>query len=173
MALIQAYLHGNEASFAALYMRYRTRLIAYLNRLLQPDFAAADDIFQQVWLRVIQSLGSYSDRERFISWLFRVAHNLTIDHIRRNKRRPTVEYLDNDMIDDDSDHLPFDDSPDRMEILLEAVAQISDEQREVVLLRREGVSFKEIAEIQGVPLNTAIGRMHDAVRNIRRILRQS
>lgn len=172
MTLIRSYLHGSEQAFALLYARYRQRLIAYLNRLLQPDFAAADDIFQLVWLRVIQSLPSYSDRERFISWLFRIAHNLTIDHIRQRQRQKTVTLYDSDLPEtpDEKNDFTLMDDPDLHQQITDALEQLSPEQREVVILRRDGVSFKEIAVIQSTPLNTAIGRMHDALRNIRKIL---
>lgn len=170
--LIRAYLRGNEHAFERLYGRYRNRLLSYLNRLVQPDYSAADDLFQQVWLRVIRNLSAYTDREKFISWLFRIAHNLAIDYLRTKNRQLTTSFEDQEpILTDETDDFRFStDESDLTQSLSKAILTLSPEQQEVVRLRQEGVSFKEIAVIQSVPLNTAIGRMHDALRNIRHFL---
>ncbi|MCK5803573.1 MAG: sigma-70 family RNA polymerase sigma factor [Lentisphaeria bacterium] len=158
---------GDERAFGELYGRYRLQLYSYLNRLLPRQEHLVDDMFQQTWIKVFDGLDKYVDDRKFISWLYRIAHNLVVDHIRREVRRPTVE-LD--------ERLPAETEPvwknmDKAAVsgaLERAIETLSLEQREVVMLRRRGVAFKDIAGIQNSTLNTVLGRMHYAVKHLRR-----
>ena len=168
--LIEQCRNGDEEAFEKLYYRYRRQLYAYLNGFFPNRTALADDIFQQTWLRVLDNIGTYRHRQKFLSWLFRIAHNLATDHWRREARRPVTE-LD-DTVPGETD-APWEemDRKDRDRAVQRAISELPDAQREVVLLRQRDVSFKDIADIQQVSINTVLGRMHYAVRKIQQQLR--
>ena len=82
------YCDGSDYALEELFQRYRRPLYAYLNRMLSGDTASADDLFQELWIRVIRKLGScYEEQGKLSSWLFRIAHNLVLEHFRRQKSR--------------------------------------------------------------------------------------
>ena len=83
--LIKKYLHGDEQAFNELYQRYRKPVYAYLNNMLHNRRDIVEDVFQQTWIRVIAALSKYRDDGSFISWIYRIARNLTIDYFRREK----------------------------------------------------------------------------------------
>jgi RNA polymerase sigma-70 factor (ECF subfamily) len=137
--------------------------------MLANSASVVDDVFQLTWTRILQNLNAYTDKQRFLSWAFRIAHNLAIDHFRQQARMQTVEL---------PDRLP-DERPDPWErmdreavgaALAEAIAQLSPEQREVLELRRQGISFKDIADVQNASINTVLGRMHYAVKHLQRLM---
>jgi RNA polymerase sigma-70 factor (ECF subfamily) len=145
------------------------------------DQALAEDIFQDTFLKVFQSVkaGKYSDNGKFLSWVMRIAHNLIIDNFRRVKQMNTIS---NDNYESDlfnsaklSDENIEDDLIKR-QILKDVRAMISslpDDQREVVILRHYAdMSFKEIADLTGVSINTALGRMRYALINMRKIMEE-
>ena len=167
--LIKRCVDGDDKAFEMLYNRYRLQLYSYLNKLLPGQSAMVDDLFQQTWVKVLDVLPRYQDQNRFISWLFRIAHNLAIDHFRRESRQEFVEVHERIA---DENTVPW-DRVHREELkssLAEALDELSDEQREVVLLRQREIPFKEIAEIQGVSINTVLGRMHYAVKKLQNVL---
>ena len=174
--LIQEYLSGRDESFTVLYERYKSLLYNYLNRMLEGDRACADDLFQQTWVKAIDQLERYEDRQQFSAWLLRIAHNLTIDHFRRSGRIR----LEAGSIDDSEtnfDQAGKNDEPWRdmhreelEKAISAAVDQLSPELREVFLLRRENVSFQEIARIQNRSVNTVLARMQYALKNLRKSL---
>lgn len=172
--LIEAYLRGDEGAFTTLYNHYKPCLFAYLNRLLQNDYATADDLFQQLWLKIIPSLQDYVHKEKFLSWALRIAHNLVIDYYRSKRVRfeVTVDNFDymSGELEAESNSMDYESCAAQLD---EALDVLSPSQREVVILRREGIPFKEIADIQGVQLNTAIGRMHDAIRNLQKYIEKN
>ena len=168
--LIKLYLKdGDESAFTQLYQRYRKPVYSYLNDLFPHQSHAADDIFQQTWLRVIDRLKKYKEKGTFLAWVLRIAHNFAMDHFRRSRRFCADENLESRS---DDGPLPHDQHGDRemKEALEHAVVQLPMEQREVVRLRQSGVSFAEIAVVQGVSVNTALGRMHYAVQRLRKDL---
>ena len=167
--LIRRYLDGDESAFNVLYERYRRQLYAYLNRLLPGRRAAVDDLYQQTWLRILDALPGYRENDRFLSWALRIAHNLAMDLFRREARRPTAE-LDERLQSHDPPPWAGLDAEELQEALKKAVDALPPLQREVVLLRQQGVPFKDIAVIQGTNINTVLGRMHYAVRKLRREL---
>jgi RNA polymerase sigma-70 factor, ECF subfamily len=157
---------------------YRRPLYAFLYKMLEGRAADADEVFQEVWFRVIKNVERYEDQS-FLSWLFRIAHNLIIDRARRTKM--TV-----DLRDGHEDGLPLEErlpSPklgpeseaagrDLGTRIRAAVARLPDEQREVFLMRTEAdIPFKEIAKMQKTSINTALARMHYAVLKLREELR--
>lgn len=167
--LVKRCTDGDDEAFEMLYNRYRLQLYSYLNKLLPGQTATVDDLFQQTWVKVLDVLPRYQDKNRFLSWVFRIAHNLAIDHFRRESRQEFVEV--HERIPDEGT-VPW-DRVHREELkssLADALAELSEEQREVVVLRQQGVPFKEIAEIQEVSINTVLGRMHYAVKRLRSVL---
>lgn len=170
--LIRQYLAGNQAGFEILYRRHGKRLYGYLNGLLPGDRAEVDDLFQQTWLKVIDSLGQYRDQGCFTAWLFRIGKNQLIDRQRRVKRT-------RDVILPESEDTPEPGAPAGSEpwrvldeeelatVLGRALAGLPPEQREVFLLRREERSFKEIAAMQNCSINTVLARMQYALKNLR------
>lgn len=160
---------GDEQAFQDLYDSCRRPLFSYLNKLLPGQAALVDDLFQETWIRVLENLDGYKDRQRFSAWLFRIAHNLAVDHFRRASKQELVPI--DDRITAPAD-MPW-ETLDRAELdaaLERALAGLGTEQQEVVLLRRQGMPFREIAGLQGVSINTVLGRMHYAVRNLQRLL---
>jgi RNA polymerase sigma-70 factor, ECF subfamily len=164
---------GDPDALSAAISLYQHRLFRYLVRLVR-DSAAADDLFQQTWLTVIEKIGRYDARRAFEPWLFSVARNLAIDFLRRR----TGESLDTD---GDSD-LPAREwlpapQPDPLEQLLDferasavasCLAELPVIHREVLSLRfEEGMKLEEIAEVCGVPLPTIKSRMARALEGLR------
>ena len=177
MVLIKAYLNGDSKAFEELYYRYNKLLYGYLNNMLQNSGIDPDDIFEETWLKVIDKLPKYRDDGKFSAWLFRLAHNLFIDHIRRNRNK-VFRSLDSEESPDlpAPDHREPGKELENIELgreIQNAVQSLSQEQREVFLLRQQELSFKEIAEIQKCSLNTVLSRMHYAIKNLRVFLTNS
>lgn len=173
MQLISAYLNGDEKSFEELYFRYRKVLYGYLNNLTGNQ-SEADEVFADTWTRVIDKLPKYKDNGKFSAWLFRLAKNIFIDRIRRDRPERFTAIDDENMAE-----LPDDNafSPDRElgasdtgKAIIAAINQLPQEQKEVFILREQELSFKEIAEIQHCSLNTALSRMRYAIQALRNYL---
>ena len=160
--------------------RHRKRVFGYI-LLLVKNHTTAEDIFQDTFVKVINSLkeGKYTDNGRFVSWVMRIAHNLIIDHFRREKQvntysndDSTIDIFNSPRFSDKNveEHLVYEQILNEVRVLVET---LPDEQKEVVLLRHyAGLSFKEIAEQTNVSINTALGRMRYALINMRKIMEQ-
>lgn len=175
--LIAAYLKGDNLSFDALLERYKQKLFAYiLNTVHREDLA--DDIFQDTFVKAIVCMrkGRYKMNGKFYSWLLCIAHNVIIDNFRYEQ---SVEGLNRSEI---NDHLyadnGLDGTPSEIEQerenslnqLNELIGQLPENQQEVLRMRvYENKSFKDIAEQTGTSVNTALGRMHYAVNNMKRM----
>ena len=178
--LITRFIKGEESCFEQLIHRHKSKVFAYISPYIR-DQALAEDIFQDTFLKVIQSVraGKYSDNGKFLPWVMRIAHNLVIDNFRRVKQMNTIS---NDNYESDlfnSAKLSGDNIEDdiiKRQILKDVRAMISslpDDQREVVILRHYAdMSFKEIADLTGVSINTALGRMRYALINMRKIMEE-
>ena len=167
---------GDPDALAAVLARYQNRLYRYLLRLVRQP-ATADDLFQQTWLRVAQNIGRYDPRRSFEAWLFAVARNLAIDHLRRI----TPQSLDEPLPSGESPaaRLPAagPDALDRLlahergERLAVALAELPALYREVLSLRfEEEMKLDEIAEVQGTPLSTVKTRLRRGLEALRRRL---
>ena len=169
LELIEKYLADDSKAFDILYNRYRRQLYAYLNGLLPGQHSVADDIFQQTWIKVIRRLPDYKDSQKFLAWVMRISHNLTIDYFRKNKREVVCDDAENEYLFSSDSNQPWMklDREELAEALGGCVEKLHPEQREVFLLRQEGLGFKEIGKIQGSSINTALGRMQYALRNLR------
>ena len=172
------YKRGRVEALGKLVEHYRRPLYAFLYKMLDSRAGDADEIFQEVWFRVIKNIGRYEDQS-FLSWLFRIAHNLIIDRARRAK--PMVEMSEGEEEGRSIEQRlasprmgPESEAAgrDMGARITAAVAKLPAEQREVFLMRTEGdLSFREIAKMQKTSVNTALARMHYAVLKLREELR--
>ena len=176
-ALVTLYLNGNNSAFDALLGRHQERLFNYIYFIVRSR-ELAEDIFQETFVKAIMTLqqGRYTNDGKFAAWITRIAHNLVIDQFRveRNENVISNDEAEYDLLNNAS--LSEGTVENRMvnEQVLKDVRALVDElpdcQREVVFMRYyQDLSFKEIADITGVSINTALGRMRYAVLNMRRI----
>ena len=175
--IISDYINGNEKALEVLIQKYKSRVYSFIyNKVIDRDIT--EDIFQDTFIKVIQTLkkGNYREEGKFLPWVLRIAHNLVIDHFRRNKKfttiSPTEEYDIFNFISDESLSVEF--QIVKEQILLDVrklVDELPEDQREVLLMRiYKEMSFKEIAEDTGVSINTALGRMRYALLNMRKLI---
>ena len=174
--LMLAYARGEMRAFETLYSRHRGALYRYLMRQAH-DPEIANDLFQEVWSRVIVNRARYEPRAKFRTFLFTLAHNCFIDHCRRSKARPAGANLEDA---DAADLLPaeYDSRPDaRLERdessarYRAALATLPPEQRDVYLLHEESdLSLEEIARVTGVGAETAKSRLRYAVGKLKAAL---
>lgn len=175
--LISQYLAGNELALERLIKRHKDRVFTSIFMMVK-NRTLAEDIFQDTFVKVIDTLhgGKYKEEGKFIPWVLRIAYNLCIDHFRKVKRTPTIT---NSEGTDIFELLKFaEDSPEDMMVKTQSnrkvkmlVDMLPEEQKEVVVLRHYlGFSFKEIAELTNVSINTALGRMRYALINMRKFI---
>jgi RNA polymerase sigma factor (sigma-70 family) len=176
--LIMRFIKGEQSCFEQIIHRHKNKVFAYISLYIR-DEALAEDIFQDTFLKVIQSIkaGKYSDNGKFLSWVMRIAHNLIIDHFRRIKQMNTIS---NDNYESDlfnSKRFAEDNVEDNIikrqihQDVRRIISHLPEDQKEVVILRHyAGLSFKEIAEITNVSINTALGRMRYALINMRKLV---
>ena len=178
--LIQRFIKGEESCFEQLIHRHKNKVFAYISLYIR-DQALAEDLFQDTFMKVIQSVksGKYQDNGKFISWVMRIAHNLIIDHFRRMKQMNTVsnDDYDSDLFNSKKfSEATIEDSMIKKQIqkdIRRMISELPDDQKEVVVLRHyAGLSFKEIAEITDVSINTALGRMRYDLINMRKTMEE-
>lgn len=178
--LVQAFLKGDETCIEILINRHRTKVYTYILLTIKNQ-ALTEDLFQETFIKVIQSLrkNKYRDNGRFLSWVIRIAHNLIIDHFRKEKQLNSVSNDDTELdlfnsqrfADDNVEQLMVSDQIRRD--LRKLINELPADQKEVVLLRHFGeLSFKEIADHTGVSINTALGRMRYALINLRKMINE-
>ena len=175
--LVSLYLEGNNSAFDVLLNRHKDRLFNYIFFIVRSK-EVAEDIFQETFVKAIVTLqqGRYTNDGKFAAWITRIAHNLVIDQFRieRNENTVSNDETEVDLLNDA--RLAEGTIENRMvnEQVLKDVRALVDElpdcQREVVFMRYyQDLSFKDIADITGVSINTALGRMRYAIMNMRRI----
>jgi len=175
--LISAYVAGNEKSLEVLVNRHQAKVYGYIMSKIR-DTELANDIFQDAFVKVIQTLkkGAYNEEGKFLPWLMRISHNLVIDHYRREKRMPTIspnnEFDIFDVIKDESKNAENNLVWGQIETdLHKLIEHLPNEQKEVLQMRHfDDMSFKEISELTGVSINTALGRMRYALINLRKLI---
>jgi len=178
--LVQRFIGGDQYSLEILIQRHKSRVFSYILLIVKKQ-ELAEDIFQDTFIKVIRSLkrGKYIENGKFVSWVLRIAHNLIIDHFRKEKLKGTVS---NDSLDVDifnSQRFSEDTIEDQMvtaQILSEVkdlIQELPDDQQQVIIMRHYlDLSFKEIAEQTDVSINTALGRMRYALINLRKLVEQ-
>lgn len=178
--LVQAYIKGDQSAIEVLINRHRSKVYTYILLTIKNQ-QLAEDLFQETFIKVIKSLrsGKYRDNGRFLSWVIRIAHNLIIDHFRKEKQMNSVSNDDSEvdlfnckkMSDSNIEELIVSNQI-KAEIRT-LINELPDDQREVVLLRHYGnLSFKEIADQTDVSINTALGRMRYALINLRKLIKE-
>ena len=167
-ALMLRYQDGDVAAFETLYRRHKDPVYRYLLRLCG-QAEAAEDVFQEVWGKIIKARESYRPTAKFTTYLYRVAHNCFIDHIRRNKRHAGNTVLDPEQYGDGAESLETATERSLARERLEAaLVDLPEEQRDAFLLREEGgLSVDEIAAVTGCNRETAKSRLRRAKRSSR------
>jgi RNA polymerase sigma-70 factor (ECF subfamily) len=178
--LVQAYIKGDHSAIEVLINRHRSKVYTYIILTIKNQ-QLAEDLFQETFIKVIQSLkaGKYRDNGKFLSWVIRIAHNLIIDHFRKEKQMNAISNDDSEVdlfnskkLSDSNIEELIIDSQIKSEIRF-LINELPEDQREVVLLRHYGgLSFKEIAEQTDVSINTALGRMRYALINLRKLIHE-
>lgn len=177
--LVRQFIHGDHSALETLINRHQRRLFSYI-LLTVKDRQEAEDIFQDTFFKVINTLrnGNYNEEGKFLPWMMRIAHNLMIDHFRKEKRMPMVEK---------SEEYDFFETLRLYEQTVEdriittqihndvrnLIEYLPEEQKQVLMMRHYGgMSFKDIAESTNVSINTALGRMRYAILNLRKLVHE-
>ncbi len=176
-ALLSAYIKGDDKAFETLVKRSKSKVYTTIY-LIVKDRYIAEDLMQEAYIKAIDVIksGRYNEEGKFLPWILRIAHNMAIDHFRKDKRYPTIVLEDGSKVFNSFDFA--EDSveeqqmkADQVENIREMIKKLPDEQREVLVMRHyEDLSFQEIADQTGVSINTALGRMRYALINLRKML---
>ena len=175
--LVKAYAKGNNEAFDILLKRHQDRIFNYILRIVKNE-DIANDIFQETFVKAIMTIkqGRYTDNGKFPAWISRIAHNLIIDHFRQEKSEnmQSADLEDIDILNrKELCEATIEDliiSDQIMSDVKYLINELPELQKEVLKMRYyQNLSFKEIAEITGVSINTALGRMRYAILNLRRI----
>lgn len=176
--LVKLYLTGNEAVLEELLKRHKSKIYTSIYLLVKDQYLA-EDIFQDAFIKVINTLrsGRYNEEGKFLPWVMRIAHNLVIDYFRREKRAPVITSADGT---DVFNLLQFHEESAEDKMLREQthfdlralIHLLPDDQKEVLIMRHYAdLSFKEIADLTDVSINTALGRMRYALNNLRKMMK--
>lgn len=178
--LVSFYLTGNEVALEQLVNRHRSRIYSYILITIK-NKTLAEDFFQDTFIKVIKTLksGRYNEEGKFLPWVIRIAHNLMIDHFRKQKkfRKVNPKLRDNEEIEIFStigyDELNIEEQMVKDQVrndMKQLLELLPDEQKEVIKLRHYyDMSFREISNFTDVSINTALGRMRYALINLRKI----
>ena len=176
-ALVALYSKGNNQAFDVLLERYKDKVYSYIYFSVRND-ELAEDLFQETFVKAIVTIqqGRYTENGKFISWITRIAHNLVIDFFRQERNENVVsndetevDLFNNIKLSDDTIETQLVNNQVLSDVR-RMVDFLPDNQREVVYMRfYQDLSFKEISEITGVSINTALGRMRYALMNLRRM----
>lgn len=175
--LLQNYISGEETALQILIERHQSKIFGFIYSKI-PDRSVCDDIFQDTFIKVIKTLRTkgYNEEGKFLPWVMRISHNLIIDHFRKNKKMPmyreTEAFSIFSIMSDDSLTIENKIIKEQVEIdLRKLIEELPADQKEVLIMRMyQDMSFKEISEITGVSINTALGRMRYALMNMRKVI---
>ncbi len=175
--LVHKYIHGNENALSILIKRHQQRIFSFIFSKVY-DKEISNDIFQDTFIKVIRTLkaGKYNEEGKFLPWVMRISHNLVIDHFRKNNRMP--KFNDNgemsifSLLSDDSLNAETSIIKNQVESDVRSlIEKLPDDQQQVLIMRiYNDMSFKEISENTGVSINTALGRMRYALKNLRKLI---
>jgi RNA polymerase sigma-70 factor (ECF subfamily) len=175
--LVKNYVEGDENALTILINRHQSKIFGFIYSKIS-DRDISNDIFQDTFIKVIRTLKlkTYNEEGKFLPWVMRIAHNLIIDHYRKNKKMPmfreTEEFSIFSIMSDDSPTIENKIIREQVEIdLKKLIEELPADQKEVLVMRMyQDMSFKEISEITGVSINTALGRMRYALMNMRKVI---
>lgn len=178
--IIHLYINGDEAGLEELLERYKSKVYTSIYVRVKDDFLA-EDLFQETFIKVVNTFksGGYNEEGKFLPWVLRIAYNVVIDHFRKMKRAPVVVNAEGYDI---FEILTFseentEDKFVRQQIdkdLKKLIQLLPDDQKEVLIMRHFcDLSFKEIAELTEVSINTALGRMRYALANLRKMIEEN
>ena len=175
--LVSNYIKGDESALSLLIERHQSKIYGFIYSKVS-DRDISDDIFQDTFMKVIRTLKtkSYNEEGKFLPWVMRIAHNLIVDYYRNNKKMPmqrdTEEFSIFSVIKDNDPNIENQIIGLQIETdLRKLVEELPQDQREVLVMRMyQDLSFKEISDLTGVSINTALGRMRYALMNLRKII---
>ena len=175
--LVKNYVAGDENALATLINRHQSKIYGFIYSKIS-DRDVSDDIFQDTFIKVIKTLksNSYNEEGKFLPWVMRIAHNLIVDHFRRNKKMPmfreTEEFSIFSIMSDNAPNIESRIITAQVESdLQKLIDELPRDQRDVLVMRMyQDLSFKEISELTGVSINTALGRMRYALMNLRKVI---
>ncbi len=178
--LVKSYVDGDENALSVLIKRHQSKIYGFIYSKVT-DRDIADDIFQDTFIKVIKTLKSnaYNEEGKFLPWVMRISHNLIVDHFRRNKKMPmfreTEEFSIFSIMTDNSPNVENRIITEQVESDLQRlIEELPDDQKEVLQMRiYQDLSFKEIADLTGVSINTALGRMRYALMNLRKVIEKN
>lgn len=178
--LVKSYIAGDENALAILIKRHQSKIYGFIYSKIA-DSDLSNDIFQDTFMKVIKTLksDSYNEEGKFLPWVMRIAHNLIIDHFRNNKKMPmlreTEEFSIFSILTDNSQTIEGQIITAQIEFDLNRIInELADDQKEVLVMRLyQDLSFKEISELTGVSINTALGRMRYAILNLRKVIEKN
>jgi RNA polymerase sigma-70 factor (ECF subfamily) len=177
--LVSDYIDGNEKALEKLIIRHKQRIYSFIySKVLNRDIT--EDVFQDTFIKVINTLkkGKYNEEGKFLPWVMRIAHNLVIDHFRKNNRMPKFKNTDEfdifSVLSDNSMNAENQLINDQIHNdVRELIKELPEDQKEVLIMRLyKDMSFKEISEITDVSINTALGRMRYALINLRKLIEE-
>ena len=177
--LVRLYVEGNNEAFNVLLDRYESKVFTYINFIVR-NREVAEDLFQDTFMRVVATLkgGKYAEQQKFSAWLMRITHNILVDYFRQVNNEKNISNDENE-IDLFNDIKLADENNVETQIiqtqnlsgLQQIIKMLPDNQQQIINLRfYQDMSFKEIADVTNVSINTALGRMRYAIMNLRRIV---
>lgn len=182
--LVNAYINGDEKSFEALLARHKDKMYRFIFMKVR-DTALAQDIFQDAFIKIVNTLkaGNYNEEGKFLPWAMRIAHNLVIDHFRKSNKVKMISESSSQREDFNIFHtLSLEDENIQETITREElegqmvglIDHLPESQRDILLMRIfKEMSFKDIAELEDISINTALGRMRYALINLRKMIEQN
>jgi len=177
--LVKNYIDGDESALSVLINRHKQKIYSFIySKVFDRDIT--EDVFQDTFIKVIRTLkrGKYNEEGKFLPWVMRIAHNLVIDHFRRNKRMPKFdnsgEFSIFSVLSDSALNAEKMIIKDQVESdVRRIIEELPEDQKQVLVMRMyQDMSFKEISERTGVSINTALGRMRYALINLRKVIEQ-
>ncbi|HNR86310.1 MAG TPA: sigma-70 family RNA polymerase sigma factor [Taishania sp.] len=179
--LLSDYINGNEKAFEVLVLRHKDKIYRYIYLKVKNQLLA-EDIFQETFIKAIRTikLGAYNEDGKFLPWIMRIAHNLAIDHFRKTNKIKLISETSSKNEDFNifntlqlnelniQDQISLDELKTQM---VDLVEYLPDSQKDIIKMRIfQDLSFKEIADLENISINTALGRMRYALINLRKLI---
>ncbi|MDB4075279.1 sigma-70 family RNA polymerase sigma factor [Crocinitomicaceae bacterium] len=182
--LVTAYINGDEKAFEALLIRHKDKIYRFINMKVR-DGALAQDIFQDAFIKIVNTLkaGNYNEEGKFLPWAMRIAHNLVIDYFRKNNKVKLISESSSQRNDFNIFHTikmedeNVEEEMTRVELesqMVDLIEFLPQSQSDILKMRIfKEMSFKDIADLEGISINTALGRMRYALINLRKMIEEN